>query len=235
MTSLPRHIAIVMDGNGRWAKSRKLPRIAGHEAGSKSVQRVIEACLERKIETLSLFAFSCENWARPKKEVDFLMKQFYKMLDNEKNKMLKNGVRLKIIGDTTQFNEPLQKKIAEVEKLTQNNSKLQLIIAANYSGKWDIVNTAKKLAHAIAEKKITAEEISENLFNQYISTTLYPEPDLFIRTSGEMRISNYMLWQLAYTELYFTETLWPDFDEAALDLALKCFAQRERRFGKVEE
>lgn len=233
MINKPRHIAIVMDGNGRWAKLRGLPRVAGHKAGSEAVRNAIEACVKRGIEALTLFAFSSENWQRPASEVSSLMKLFFTALQSNVKKLNKNNIKISFIGDVSQLDNKLQDKINEAQNLTANNSGLHLNIAVNYSGRWDILQAAKKIAQEAKESKIEIEKISYELVQKNLCLSDLPEPDLFIRTSGEQRISNFLLWQLAYTELYFTDVLWPDFDEEQLDLALLEFANRNRRFGKV--
>lgn len=234
----PRHIAIVMDGNGRWAKKRLLPRIAGHRAGLETVRKIIQAARERGIEVLSLFAFSSENWRRPKQEVSFLMNLFLDALQQEAKKLKENQIRLRVVGDLSQINLQLQEQIQEVVTLTADNQGMDLVIAFNYGGRWDIVQAAKAwmkdaVLQGLSEAQIA--DLSETQFNQRLCLHDLPEPDLFIRTSGEMRISNFYLWQLAYTELYFTSLLWPDFDVKELDKALAFFASRERRFGTASE
>ncbi len=229
--SLPKHIAIIMDGNGRWAKQRKLPRVAGHHAGVKSVRKTVEYCVDNGINVLTLFAFSSENWRRPPQEVALLMNLFSLVLKRETAKLLKKGVRLKFIGDRSAFSPRLQSKISESEEITKNGASLTLVIAANYGGRWDIVESFRKLAQSVECGELKAAEISDEDFQSNLSFSDLPEPDLFVRTGGEQRISNFMLWQLAYTELYFTPTLWPDFDENELQLALDDYARRERRFG----
>ena len=228
---LPRHVAIIMDGNGRWAKQRYLPRPAGHRAGVTSVRRTVEQCIAKGIEVLTLFAFSSENWRRPPQEVSLLMELFIASLERETRKLHENGVRLRVIGERTAFAPRLQDKIAEAEAMTAANRGLHLVIAANYGGRWDIAQASRQLAIEVAEGRLRPDEItSERLASRLVLADL-PEPDLFIRTGGEQRISNFLLWQLAYTELYFTPRLWPDFDEAAFGEALASFASRQRRFG----
>jgi undecaprenyl diphosphate synthase len=227
----PRHIAIIMDGNGRWAKRRHLPRIAGHKRGVGSVRAVVEACAERGVEYLTLFAFSSENWRRPPEEVALLMQLFQRALANEVEKLHRNGVRLKVVGDTARFDPKIRNLIAQGEHLTAGNRKLTLTIAANYGGRWDILQALGRLSKAYGPK----EELTEDDLAPYLAMSYAPEPDLFIRTGGEQRISNFLLWQLAYSELYFTETLWPDFDAAALDAAIESYRSRERRFGRTSE
>lgn len=232
---LPRHIAIIMDGNGRWALKRYLPRIAGHKAGVEAVRGVVESCAKKDIEVLTLFAFSSENWRRPEKEVGLLMELFVTALGREVNKLHKNNVKLKVIGDRLGFNARLQKGIANAEDLTKDNTGLVVVIAANYGGRWDITHAVKKLGEQIEVGEINAADITPELLDSALSLTEYPEPDLFIRTGGEKRISNFLLWQLAYTELYFTDVLWPDFNDAALEDSLTSFAGRQRRFGQTGE
>ncbi|MCX8049239.1 MAG: isoprenyl transferase [Methylohalobius sp.] len=234
-TLLPRHVAIIMDGNGRWAKLRKLPRTAGHQAGVTAVRKTVEHCLRRGIEVLTLFAFSSENWRRPPEEVSVLMRLFQLTLEREAQKLHENDIRLQVIGDLTAFPGDLQRCISEVQHLTQANRRMTLAVAANYGGRWDIVQAAKALARQVERGTLTSEEIDESLFASHLSLADLPEPDLFIRTGGELRISNFLLWQLAYTEFYFSDVLWPDFDEAELDRALAEYARRERRFGHTSE
>ena len=223
---MPRHVAIILDGNGRWARSRMLPRIAGHRRGLEAVRATIGNCADRGIEFLTLFAFSSENWRRPAEEVALLMQLFQLALTNEVERMHKSGVRLKVIGDLQRFDPKIRKLISQGEKLTAGNKRLTLTIAANYGGRWDLLQ---------AINKIDKRPIDEAALAEHLSMSYAPEPDLFIRTGGEERISNFLLWQLAYTELYFTETLWPDFDAAALDAAIASYRSRERRFGRTSE
>ncbi len=231
----PRHIAIIMDGNGRWAEKKMMPRIMGHRAGVKAVQKIVEHCVKEKIEVLSLFAFSSENWRRPKKEVNMLMELFMGTLQTQVDKLDKNNIKLHIIGDKTAFSEKLQNKIAQAEAQTQDNTGLNLVVAANYGGRWDITQAVQKITAKIASGELEAEEITEELISQHIITSELPEPDLFIRSGGEQRISNFLLWQLAYTEFYFTEELWPDFNQHLLAEAIDSFNSRQRRFGKTGE
>ncbi len=231
----PRHVAIVMDGNGRWARQRKLPRFAGHTAGVDTVKGVVRACVEKGIEVLTLFAFSSENWRRPRDEVSMLMGLFISALDQQVKKLHDNDIRLRVIGDRSAFNPALQKKIRDAEALTRDNGKLTLVIAANYGGRWDILEAARAVARTVAAGALEPEEISEEHLSHHMSLKDLPEPDLFIRTGGEQRISNFLLWDMAYTELYFTETLWPDFNRAAFDEALASYARRQRRFGRTSE
>ena len=232
---LPRHIAIIMDGNGRWAKSRYLPRTAGHHAGVGSVRKVIEYCGAAGVEVLTLFAFSSENWRRPQQEVSVLLGLFLVTLEKEAEKLHKKNVRLRVLGDRTAFAPELQEKIAAVEGLTAANSGLNVVIAANYGGRWEITEAARRVARQVAAGVLSPEAISAEVLAANLDLAGLPEPDLFIRTGGEKRVSNFLLWQLAYTELYFTDTLWPDFDEAALEDAIKDYASRQRRFGYTGE
>jgi undecaprenyl diphosphate synthase len=231
----PRHVAIVMDGNGRWARKRGLPRIAGHKAGMDTVRTVIKSCLAHNISVLTLFAFSSENWRRPQEEVSWLMELFMTALEREVAKLHERCVRLTVIGDRSAFAPALQERIEKAEKLTRDNQRMTLVIAANYGGRWDIANAARKLALRVAAGEIAPEGITVESISSAISLAELPEPDLFIRTGGEQRISNFLLWQLAYTELYFTPLLWPDFDEQAFTAALSDFSQRQRRFGHTGE
>jgi len=231
----PKHIAIIMDGNGRWAKKRLQPRFMGHRAGVKSVETIVKHCLEKRVSVLSLFAFSSENWRRPSKEVSLLMELFALALKQQVERLHKNNIRLCIIGDVSKFSKSLQKQIAEAEELTAGNTALTVNIAANYGGRWDITQSVQKLANKVKSGEIQPEDITEDTIAAGLSTADIPEPDLFIRTGGEQRVSNFLLWQLAYTEFYFTNTLWPDFDSVELDKAIESFCQRERRFGKTSE
>ncbi|MGZ8190298.1 MAG: polyprenyl diphosphate synthase [Methylococcaceae bacterium] len=231
----PRHIAIIMDGNGRWAQKRFMPRAFGHQAGVKAVRKIVEYCAAQKIEVLSLFAFSSENWRRPEEEVSLLMALFMATLQREINKLDRNNIRLRFIGDRSAFSEKLQNKMAEGEAQTRDNDALTLVVAANYGGHWDMCQAFRKIAGKIAAGDLKSEDIGEQLINQHLSTAGLPEPDLFIRTGGEQRVSNFMLWQLAYTELYFTSTLWPDFDQNSLEEAIQSFKGRQRRFGHTGE
>ena len=229
---IPRHIAVIMDGNGRWAKQRHLPRVAGHRRGVNSVRDVVRACAERGVEYLTLFAFSSENWRRPAEEVSFLMQLFVVALEQEVGKLHENDVRFKVIGDLGRFEPRLVRLAREAEALTAANQGLTLTIAANYGGRWDVLQAANRM---LREHPALAAGFVESDLTPYLALNYAPEPDLFIRTGGEQRISNFVLWQLAYTELYFTDTLWPDFDAAALDRAIVSYQQRERRFGRTSE
>jgi len=230
---VPRHVAIIMDGNGRWAKKRLLPRVAGHRAGVEAVRQVVGACAEKGIEALTLFAFSSENWRRPAKEVSLLMELFLTALQRETQRLNNNNVRLRVIGDREGFPLRLREEIATAEQLTQDNTALTLVVAANYGGRWDVVQAARRLGEEIEAGKLRASDITPELFETRLVLNDLPEPDLFIRTGGEQRISNFLLWHLAYTEFYFTDTLWPDFDGAALDAAIRSYAGRQRRFGRT--
>jgi len=231
----PRHIAIIMDGNGRWAQKRFMPRAVGHQAGVKAVRKIVEYCAKHKVEVLTLFAFSSENWRRPEAEVSLLMGLFMTTLQSEINKLHRNNIRLRFIGDRTVFSDKLQQKMAEGEAQTQDNTALTLVVAANYGGHWDMCQAFQKVVEKMAAGELINQKISEELINQHLSTADLPEPDLFIRTGGEQRVSNFLLWQLAYTELYFTATLWPDFDQNSLEDAIKSFKSRQRRFGHTSE
>lgn len=232
VTSVPRHIAVIMDGNGRWARKRFLPRIAGHKRGVETVREVVKQCVKLNVGFLTLFAFSSENWRRPAEEVSFLMGLFMDALEREVIKLHQNNIKLVMIGDRSQFDEKLVAKIEASENLTAGNTGLVLTIAANYGGRWDILQAVNKMQTANPE---SAGQFREENLLPYLSMAYAPEPDLFIRTGGEVRISNFLLWQLAYTELYFTDTLWPDFDEDAFNLAIKSYTKRERRFGRTSE
>ncbi|MGE5385904.1 MAG: polyprenyl diphosphate synthase [Betaproteobacteria bacterium] len=230
--AVPKHIAIIMDGNGRWAKKRFLPRFAGHTKGVEAVRDIVKACLERGVSYLTLFAFSSENWRRPEDEVSLLMQLFVKALKREVSRLNRNGVRLRIVGDLSRFDPALQKLIHAAEEKTAENSALNLTIAANYGGRWDIMQALNRMQHANPDRSATWSEAD---IEPFLAMHFAPEPDLFIRTGGEQRISNFLLWQLAYTELYFTDALWPEFDAAALDLAIASYVRRERRFGRTSE
>ena len=229
---IPRHIAVIMDGNGRWAKKRFLPRIAGHKVGVETVRSMIKHCVDIGVEYLTLFAFSSENWRRPPDEVSFLMSLFMEALKKEVIKLHKNNVRFVMIGDRTRFSDVLNAEIASAENLTVKNTGLTLTIAANYGGRWDVLQAVNSMQKANPD---LAGSYTEDHLSSYLSMHYAPEPDLFIRTGGEKRISNFLLWQLAYSELYFTDTLWPDFGEDAFRLAIQSYQQRERRFGRTSE
>lgn len=230
--AVPRHVAVIMDGNGRWAKKRFLPRVAGHVKGVELVREMVRACLERGVQYLTLFAFSSENWRRPQDEVSLLMQLFVKALEQEVDKLDRNGVRLRVIGDLSRFDPNLQALIRQAEAKTAGNTQLDLTIAANYGGRWDIMQAMNRMLAAQPGK---TDAWSEADLEPHLAMHFAPEPDLFIRTGGEQRISNFLLWQLAYTELYFTPTLWPDFDTAEFDRAIASYRQRERRFGRTSE
>ena len=228
---MPQHIAIVMDGNGRWAKKRFLPRVAGHVKGVEAIRRTIEGCIVRNIPYLTVFAFSSENWKRPGEEVSFLMNLFLSSLEKETDKLHDNDIRLKVVGDLSRFDVPLQKAITVAEEKTSKNSTLTLTVCANYGGRWGILQAARRMS----SEGLDVKDMTEERLSSYLALSYAPEPDLFIRTGGETRISNFLLWQLAYSELYFTETFWPDFDNEELEKAIASFQSRERRFGKTSE
>lgn len=232
VAAVPRHIAIIMDGNGRWATQRRLPRVAGHTRGVDAVRSVVEACVERGVEYLTLFAFSSENWRRPTDEVSFLMRLFVTALEREVGRLHANGIRLRVVGDLSMFNERIQDLIRRAETKTARNTRLTLTIAANYGGRWDIMQATRKLVEESVRTGV-AEPVTEDTLGQHLAMAYAPEPDLFIRTGGEQRVSNFLLWQLAYAEFYFTDTWWPDFDAAALGRAIDSYAERERRFGRT--
>jgi undecaprenyl diphosphate synthase len=229
---LPAHIAIIMDGNGRWARKRLLPRVAGHKRGVETVREIVKACIERGVSYLTLFAFSSENWRRPPEEVSFLMQLFLRALEEEVARLHENGIRFRVIGDLSRFDPRIVALIERGEALTAGNGTLTLTIAANYGGRWDILQAVEKMLAAHPDKR---SGFSEADLAEHLAFNYGPEPDLFIRTGGEQRISNFLLWQLAYTEFYFTDTLWPDFDATALDRAIASYRQRERRFGRTSE
>jgi undecaprenyl diphosphate synthase len=231
--AVPRHVAIIMDGNGRWAKQRRLPRIAGHKRGVEAVRSTVKACAESGVGYLTLFAFSSENWRRPQDEVALLMQLFIAALENEVQKLHANGIRLKVIGERARFDRKIQTLIAAGERLTAGNAGLTLTIAANYGGRWDILQALSRLAREQPEAMLGP--LREEALTPYLAMSYAPEPDLFIRTGGEQRVSNFLLWQMAYTELHFTETLWPDFGAASLDAAFAWYRERERRFGRTSE
>ena len=233
--SVPRHVAIIMDGNGRWAKKRLLPRVAGHRKGGEAVRAAVRAAIGQGVEYLTLFAFSSENWRRPAEEVSILMDLFTRALDQEVVKLHRNGIRFKVVGDTTWFDSRIRDLVAAGEALTAGNTRLTLTIAANYGGRWDIAQAARAYFAAHPEALSEGHPLEPEALEPYLAMAYAPEPDLFIRTGGEKRISNFLLWQLAYTELYFTDLLWPDFDAAALAAAIASYATRERRFGRTSE
>jgi undecaprenyl diphosphate synthase len=231
--SIPQHIAVIMDGNGRWARKKLLPRIAGHRRGTDSVRALVKSAIDLGIPYITLFAFSSENWRRPADEVSMLMQLFLTVLKKEINRLHRHNIRLRVIGDVSQFDASLQELIRSSEQLTEKNTQLTLTIAANYGGRWDILQAFNRLLRESPEK--AQHTISESDLAPYLSMGNIPEPDLFIRTGGEKRVSNFLLWQLAYTELYFTDTLWPDFDENSLKEAILSYQSRERRFGRTSE
>lgn len=231
----PQHIVVVMDGNGRWAKQRFMPRSAGHKAGVKATRQIVENCVAKDIKALTLFAFSSENWKRPEQEVSTLMELFITTLQTEVKSLHKQNVRMRFIGDCSAFSDKLQKKIQQATELTEKNSGLQLNIAVNYGGRWDIAQACQAIAEAVQREDLKATDINAELVDQYVSLSELPDPDLFIRTGGERRISNFLIWQLAYTELYFTDVLWPEFNDEELDRALNWYAGRQRRFGQTGE
>lgn len=232
---IPRHIAIVMDGNGRWARAKNRPRFMGHKKGVEAVREIVKTCFNLNVECLSLFAFSSENWKRPEEEVSHLMELFMFALKREAKALAKNNVQLQVIGDLSFFSDKLQKKIKEVEALTAKSTGLKLIIAANYGGRWDITQAAQQLCEQAKADPNAVAAISEDNITRLLTTKDIPDPDLFIRTGGEKRISNFLIWQMAYAELYFTDVLWPDFDAEQLHLAIQDYSSRQRRFGKTSE
>lgn len=232
VSGIPSHIAVIMDGNGRWARKRFLPRVAGHSRGVDALREVIRACMDRGVAYLTVFAFSSENWRRPVEEVSFLMQLFMKSLQKEVERLHQNGIRFRVVGDLSRFDPSLVTMIRDAETLTAGNTRFNLTVAANYGGRWEIIDAVNKMLERNPDKRsgFTEDDLAAGL-----STHFAPEPDLFIRTGGEKRISNFLLWQAAYTELYFSDRLWPDFDEAALDEAIADYAARERRFGRTSE
>lgn len=232
---LPRHVAIIMDGNGRWAKKRFMPRFAGHKAGVEALKCIVRYCANKGIDVLTMFAFSSENWRRPQEEVSLLMDLLLTSLKREVKKLHDNNVKLRIIGDHHAFSPKLSEKIKEAEQLTQDNTGLILVMAINYGGRWDITQATRRIGQQIESGDLSSAQIDESLLHSYMALHDLPEPDLFIRTGGEQRVSNFLLWQLAYTELYFTDTLWPNFKEQAFEIALDSFARRQRRFGHTGE
>jgi undecaprenyl diphosphate synthase len=233
-SGLPRHVAVIMDGNGRWAQRRALPRHLGHRAGARAVRATVEGCARRGIEALTIFAFSSENWRRPSEEVTRLMELFVESIDKEIDELDRNGIRVRFIGDLSRLRAGLEAKIAAAEARTAANTRMTLFIAVSYGGRWDIVTAARRLAQRVAAGELAPGAIDEDTFAAQLQLADAPEPDLFIRTGGEQRISNFLLWNLAYSELYFCDTLWPDFDDAALDAALRFYAGRVRRFGLTD-
>jgi undecaprenyl diphosphate synthase len=229
---IPRHIAIIMDGNGRWARQRFMPRVMGHQRGVEALREVVKSCRELGVDYLTVFAFSSENWRRPADEVSFLMSLFLKMLEHEVGKLHQNNIRLRIIGDRSRFDGKLRQTMQDAEQLTANNTALTLTVAANYGGRWDVMNAVQTM---LTEHPQLAQGFAEEDLSPYLSMSDAPEPDLFIRTGGEQRISNFMLWQLAYTELYFTDVLWPAFGRRELEAAIASYQKRERRFGRTSD
>lgn len=230
-TDIPQHVAIIMDGNGRWATHRHMPRVAGHGRGLDAVRSIVEACAMRGVRYLTLFAFSSENWRRPADEVTFLMRLFAAALRREVVRMHANGIRLRVIGELSAFSPRIQRLIRDAEAKTEHNTGMTVTIAANYGGRWDILQATRRML--AASPAMLPADVTEEALTPFLQMSFAPEPDLFIRTGGEQRISNFLLWQLAYTELYFTDTYWPDFDAAALDQAFASYRQRERRFGRT--
>lgn len=232
---IPKHIAIIMDGNGRWAQAQGKGRVVGHKAGVDSVRAVVKGARKAGVKALTLFAFSSENWQRPEKEVSVLMDLFMFVLTKEVTRLHKNNIRFQVVGDLNRFSDKLQKSIKKSEQLTQNNTGLTLSVAANYGGRWDITNAARMLASQVQNNEISLDDINENTLNEHTCLANLPTLDLLVRTGGDYRISNFLLWQAAYAEFYFTETLWPDFNEEQFEKAIDVFDQRERRFGKTGE
>ncbi len=235
MADSPQHVAIIMDGNGRWARSRGLPRAAGHRSSMKVVRKIVEECVQRKLGYLTLFAFSSENWRRPPDEVGMLMNLFLDALDREVADLHRNQVRLSFIGDRDLLGAELARRMHNAEQLTAGNSGLRLFVAMAYGGRWDLTQACRSLAADVASGTLAAADIDETRVAERLALAGVPDPDLLIRTGGERRISNFLLWNLAYTELYFTDALWPEFSAAHLDEAFESFARRERRFGKISE
>jgi undecaprenyl diphosphate synthase len=230
-SGVPRHIAVIMDGNGRWAAARALPRTAGHGMGVRSVKQIVENCAQRNVEVLTLFAFSSENWQRPREEVSMLMNRFLEALDEEVDSLHRNGIRVRFIGNLSQLSTALRERMESAMRLTAGNSGMTLVIAVAYGGRWDIAMAARELARRCAAGELQSDEIDEAALGSQVALAGLPDPDLLIRTGGEQRISNFLLWNLAYTELYFCDTLWPDFGARELDAAIEHFSRRQRRFG----
>lgn len=228
---MPRHVAVIMDGNGRWAAARALPRTAGHAMGVRSVKATVETCAKRGVEVLTLFAFSSENWKRPKDEVSMLMNKFLEALDNEVSDLHKNQIRLRFIGQLEQLSGPLRDRMQQAEELTRSNGRMTLVIAVAYGGRWDVTQATRSIVRSCVAGELAMDDVNEEELTHRLALAGLPDPDLLIRTGGEQRISNFLLWNLAYTELYFTDVLWPDFNEAELDRALTFFGSRQRRFG----
>ncbi|WP_338018764.1 polyprenyl diphosphate synthase [Ectothiorhodospira mobilis] len=232
---VPRHVAIIMDGNGRWARARMRPRTEGHRQGVKAARTAVRACAARGVQVLTLFAFSSENWRRPRHEVGTLMDLFVGSIGREVPELVEKGIRLRFIGDRSAFSERLQERMAEAETRTAGNDHMDLVVAVSYGGRWDITQAARRLAERVHAGELDPQAVTAQVLESHLATAQLPDPDLFIRTGGEKRISNFLLWQLAYTELYFSDVLWPDFDETELDRAFACFAGRQRRFGHIQE
>ena len=232
---LPRHVAIVMDGSGRWAGRRRLPRFAGHRAGVDAARDIVRACGEKGVDVLTLFAFSSENWRRPPDEVERLMGLFRTALEQEARSLHEHNVRLQVVGDRRALNDLLLKRIVQAEELTRANTGLRLVIAMNYGGRWDVTQACREIARRVRDGTLDPDAITPELLDKHVSLSELPSPDLFIRTGGEMRVSNFLIWHLAYTELYFTDTLWPDFDRRSLEAALAAYSGRQRRFGRTSE
>lgn len=230
---IPNHVAVILDGNGRWAKKRLMPRNYGHKQGAKTVEKICEEAWDMGIKYLTVYAFSTENWKRPQEEVDALMKLLTKYLDDFRERSEAKNMRLRVIGDKTGLNDEIKAKIAEIEEVTKDNQGLNFTIAINYGSRDEMVRAMKKVALDVKDGKVTPEDISEDMFENYLDTAGIPDPDLLIRTSGEQRLSNYLLWQLAYTEFYFTDVLWPDFSREDLEQAVIAYNKRDRRFGKI--
>ncbi|TVQ74997.1 MAG: di-trans,poly-cis-decaprenylcistransferase [Chromatiaceae bacterium] len=231
----PRHVAIIMDGNGRWARSRLLPRTEGHRQGVNAARMAVRYCAQQGVRVLTLFAFSSENWRRPRQEVGTLMDLFVGSIGREVPELVEKGIRLRFIGDRTTFSAKLQARMADAEERTRHNQHMDLVVAVSYGGRWDIANAAAALAERVRRGELEPEQITPEVMEGHLSTAGLPEPDLFVRTGGEQRVSNFLLWQLAYTELFFTDVLWPDFDEDELGRAFEHFAGRQRRFGHIQE
>lgn len=233
--NIPRHISIIMDGNGRWAKSRNLPRVEGHRRGVESVRDIVEACAQLGVEYLTLFAFSTENWKRPKEEVSTLMRLLLKSLRNETDELHKNNIKLRMIGDFETLPNEIRKELLDAAKKTEKNTRMTLNLALSYSGRWDILRAVKNITKLVLEKKITPDMIDEHFFSSQLTTENIPDPDLLIRTSGEMRISNFLLWEIAYSEIFIADVFWPNFRRKNLYQAIENYQNRERRFGLVSE
>ena len=233
--SVPEHVAIIMDGNGRWASQRGMPRAAGHRSGARAARDIVETAREIGLKTLTLFAFSSENWQRPRAEVRLLLDLFRRTIRREIGSLHDNGVRLSFIGERSHFSDALQREMAQAEERTRDNAALNLVIAIDYGGRWDIVQATRRIAWACAAGEIAPDDIDESCFGEHMSLSALGAPDLFIRTGGERRVSNFLLWDLAYSELYFSDELWPDFDKASLSEAVDWFAHRQRRFGRLPQ